>query len=135
LRIKSSRGKGGRVENIIYRDITMTNVSSAFTIVGYYPKVPKTDVAQPMTAETPAFRNLRFENITATCLKEAGSFVGLPESPLANVVLENVHITAQTGLTLRNAKGVRLNHVEVKVEQGPPFLIQDAEVEGLKASP
>jgi hypothetical protein len=46
--------------------------------------------------------------LTATSSQSAGVVVGLPESPIANVLLENVTITAEpAGLELRNASGVR----------------------------
>jgi polygalacturonase len=131
IRIKSSRGKGGRVENLTYRDLTMTNVNPAISFTCYYPKVPATDEVLPVTPQTPLYRKIRISNLTATCPEEAGLIVGLPESPVESVVLENVKITSATGLTLRNAKSVRLQQVEVKAKTGPPFLVQDAEVAGL----
>src|SRR5205823_15131657 len=50
LRIKSPRGRGGRVENVFYSNITMTAISpTAITVTTYYPKIPATDEAQPVT--------------------------------------------------------------------------------------
>ena len=129
IRIKSPRGRGGAVENLSYTDITMTNVDPAIVITCYYPKIPKEDTAQPVTDTTPAFRNIRIKNLTATCTREAGVIIGLPESPISNVVLENVNITAtKTGLTVRNAKGVQLKNTQVSPKEGPPLIVQDAEV-------
>ncbi len=133
IRIKSSRGRGGRIENLVYRDLTMTNVDPAITFTAYYPRIPVQDEALPFTPETPAYRNIRISNLTATCQKEAGIIVGLPESPVEGVVLEDINITAATGLTLRNAKAVRLDRVQVTSSSGPPFLLENAEVAGLPA--
>jgi len=131
IRIKSPRGRGGRVENIICENITMTNVDPAITITCYYPKIPKEDPAQPMTPQTPAFRQIRIKNLSATCSRQAGIIVGLPESPVTDVVLENVNISAATGLTIRNAKGVRLQNTQVSAREGEPFILEEAQVEGL----
>src|SRR5207247_148431 len=110
-------------------NITMTNVDPAITITCYYPKIPLEDAAQPMTPETPIFRNLRIKNLTATCARSAGVIIGLPESPVSDVVLENVRISAPTtGLTVRNAKDVRFQKVRVIAAEGPPVILQDAEV-------
>ncbi len=103
LRIKSPRGRGGLVEGIRYSDITMTNVDAAITITCYYPKVPKEDAAQPVTPQTPMFRNIQIRSLAATCSRGAGMIVGLPESPVTEVVLDNVHLTAKSGLTILNA--------------------------------
>jgi polygalacturonase len=136
LRIKSGRERGGTVEDISYSDIVMKNVHPAISIVCYYQystndKYPKNDPAQPVTETTPIFRNIHISNVTATATKDAGFIVGLPESVVSNVVLENVHITAETGLTIANAKGIQLKNVEVSVKEGPPFTTENAQVEGL----
>jgi polygalacturonase len=135
IRIKSPRGKGGTVENCTYRDITMTNVDPAITFTCYYPKVPKEDPAQPLTPRTPVFRNIRITNLNATCPRAAGLIVGLPESPISGLVLENVKISAATtGLDIRNAKGVRFQNVRVTAGKGRPYLVENAQVEGLEQS-
>jgi polygalacturonase len=136
IRIKSRRGRGGVVDGLICTDNVMTNVFPALSIACYYQdssqaKFPKDDPAQPVTDTTPMFRNIRITNLTATSTRNAGVIVGLPESLVSNVVLENVHITAQTGLTIANAKGVQLKNVTVSVKEGPPFTIENAQVEGL----
>ena len=135
IRIKSPRGKGGKVENLLYEDITMKNVEGAITFTCYYPKIPKTDAAQAVNAETPSFRNIRIRNLTATSTRAAGVIIGLPESLVSNVVLENVQITAATtGLAIRNAKGIQLKAVQVTAKEGPPFVVEDAQVQGLEGA-
>jgi polygalacturonase len=139
LRIKSGRGRGGTVEDISYSDITMKNVHPAFSIVGYYQyttndKYPENDSVRPVTATTPVFRDITISNVTATVTGDAGVIVGLPESAVSNVVLENVHISAKTGLTIRNAKNVRFVNSTVSVREGPVFTAENAEVEGLENS-
>ena len=80
IRIKSPRGRGGTVENLVCEDITMSNVVGAITITTYYPRIPKADTAQAVTAETPKFQHIRIANLKATSAKDAGVIVGLPES-------------------------------------------------------
>ena len=144
IRIKSLRGRGGTVENIRFSDITMTNVNPAITFTCYYMTnsagdpvqrfAPPNDPAQPVNETTPVFRNICVSNLTATCSKSAGLIIGLPESPISNVVLENISIrAAAAGLSIRNARGIRFKNVAVANQQGPPFILENAQVEGLKA--
>jgi polygalacturonase len=133
IRIKSSREKGGLCENLTYSDITMKNVKEPITLSAYYPKIPKEDTAQPVTSTTPIYKNIRITNVTATSPKNAGYIVGLPESLVENVVLENVRISAPVGLTIRNAKGIKLKNVKIETPQGKePFILENAQVEGLE---
>ncbi|MGD0651689.1 MAG: glycosyl hydrolase family 28 protein, partial [Verrucomicrobiia bacterium] len=145
LRIKSQRGKGGVVENISYSNITMKNVDPAITLTSYYMynsagdptqrSTPKDDAAQPVTETTPIYRNIRITNLKATCEKSAGIILGLPESKISDVVLENVEITAATtGLSIKNAKGIQLKNVQVTPKKGPPFIVENAQVEGLRSA-
>ncbi len=134
IRIKTDRSRGGDVEDIVYEDLTMTNVRGAITITCYYPKIPATDDAQPVTETTPKFKNITIRNLAATSSKSAGVIVGLPESQVQGVTLENVTIAAQQqGLEIRNAKGVTLTNTKVTAKEGEPYLVQDAEVAGLPA--
>ncbi len=144
IRIKSLRGRGGTVENVRFSDITMSNVNPAITFTCYYltnsagdsvPRfAPEHDLAQPVNETTPVFRNICVSNLNATCQNSAGLIIGLPESPISNVVLQNIKIrAATTGLLIRNARGIRFETVNIVNGQGPPFILENAQVEGLKA--
>ena len=139
IRIKSRRDKGGVVENITFADLTMTNVHPAISIAAYYQqsthaKYPKDDKAQPLTETTPIFRNITIRNVTGNSTKEAGLIVGLPESLVENIVLENIHLTAKEGLTIANAKGVQLLNVQVTAAQGEAIITDNAQVYRAAAS-
>ncbi len=136
IRIKSRRDRGGRVEDITYTDLVMTNVYPAISIAAYYQgssqaKFPLNDPPQPVTDTTPMFRNIRIANLTAVSTADAGLLVGLPESLLSNVVLENVHIKAENGLAIAYARDIRLWNVKIEAKQGEPFVLHQARVEGL----
>lgn len=132
IRIKSARGKGGLVENLVYTDITMTNVDYPIYLTSYYPKVPATDAAQPVATNSPVYRNIVIRNVTAHSAKTAGMIVGLPELPIENVTLENVRVTAPAGLMFRHARAIKLQNTTVTPAKGRPFILEaNAEVEGL----
>lgn len=128
IRIKTTREKGGRVENILYSDLTMNNVKRPIDIACYYPKVPDDDPAQPVTSRTPAYHGIRIENLTGNSPEGAGLIVGLPESPIRGVTLSNVHLKAVTGLRVENAVDVDLKNVKIEVEQGEPMIIKNAKL-------
>jgi polygalacturonase len=136
LRIKSRRERGGRVESITYENCTIKNCHPAISIMTYYQnsthdKFPKDDKAQAMTDTTPQFKNITIKNVTGNSTKEAGLIVGLPESPIENLVLENVTLSGKEGLTIANAKGVVLKNVKITPESGEPVIIFNTTGEGL----
>ncbi|MDW7979436.1 MAG: glycoside hydrolase family 28 protein [Verrucomicrobiales bacterium] len=129
LRIKTARGRGGRIENITYTNITLKGCRPyAITITCYYPRIPETDTAQPVTPETPKISGVRIMNVRGSGTRAVGVIVGLPESAVEDVVLEDVELAGPRGLTVRHAKNVRLKAVRLSVEQGEELLTRDAEV-------
>ena len=134
IRIKTSRERGGLIEGAVYTDLTMTNVDVPINITCYYPKVPATDTAQPVTENTPIYRDILIKNLTASGPKSAGFIVGLPEMCISNVVFENVTLATKTGLTIRNAQGIQFKNSTVTVQNGAPFTAENATVTGLAAA-
>ena len=119
IRVKANRDRGNDVGGFVFRDIDMKNVKNAIIISEYYPKIlpPDPDPAQPVTRLTPHFHDITLENVTATDIVSAGAIAGLPEAPVRNVVLKNVHIQSQQGLAISNAD-VSGENVNVQTADG-----------------
>jgi hypothetical protein len=77
----------------------------------------KDDPGQPVVEHTPKFHDITIENLTATGAKRAGVIMGLPESPIRNLILKNVRIAAATGMTIQNAQIVE-QEVVITPESG-----------------
>ncbi|MEP6672255.1 MAG: glycoside hydrolase family 28 protein [Chthoniobacter sp.] len=122
LRIKSDRTRGGVIENVTYRDITMKNVETAITLSLFYDdrKAALKPEARPVTDSTPQIRNIHFLNITCEgTTRKAIDIAGLPESPITGLILENIHITsAAAPLTLQDTRN--LQFLNVDVQSTPP---------------
>jgi polygalacturonase len=104
IRIKSARGRGNDIGNLTYRDIKMDGVETPIEITNYYTGMVKDDPGQPVTKHTPQFHDITIENLTATGAKRAAVIMGLPESPIKNLVLKNVNISAAAGMVIQNAQ-------------------------------
>lgn len=140
LRFKSTRGRGGVVENIYISDIDMVNIGSEavrFNMFynGNSPVLDPDENAKdeerdeqlmPVTEETPIFRNIFMKNITSTGSKKAAIMVGLPEMKLQNTHLENGIFGAEEGITIIDAKDIELENVKVLREKGPALLIYNS---------
>jgi len=124
IRVKANRDRGNDISDLTFKDITMDGVKTAILISEYYPKVlPEgTVAAAPIGRLTPFFHNIRIENVTATGIDWAGVVIGLPESPVKDLVLKNVSIEAKKGMNFAYAQAT-LDHVQVKTQEGSPFLI------------
>ncbi len=123
LRFKSTRGRGGVVENIYVDDIKMTDIAGDALIFDLYYGIKPGAPVPPVTEETPSFRNMYLSNITCRSAKCAAFFNGLPEMPMKNVVISNSLFRADKGLVLNHVDGLTLNNVSIitdgeKIERG-----------------
>ena len=136
IRIKTARGRGGLLQNLLYENLTMKSVKNPIYIIDWYPereapKDPSTEKPQPVTELTPVNQNIVIRNVTAVDCPTAGTIRGLPEMPIRNVTLSNVSISATNGMKIYHAKGVRFLNSKVDVAKGNRLALFNAEVQGL----
>lgn len=115
VRLKTLRGRGGVIQDVVFDNIMMKNISSdAFNINSNYSSngvpLPYTGVVDETT---PTIKNLTFKNITAIGAKEASFFQGLQEMPVDGVTLSNINVTADKGLFAQYVKNVKMDHVNI----------------------
>lgn len=131
LRIKSRRGRGGVVERVTYTDCRLVNCRPAISIMCYYQdsahgNFPTDDEPQPVKETTPVFRDIVVRNVVGNSIREVGAIVGLPESLVQRVTLENVTLDGAEGLSIANARYITLKGVRIGVKTGKPFLLHNA---------
>lgn len=123
IRIKSTRGRGGLLENIRFDNWVIEDTPyPAIEVTNYYTRAPE----EPVSARTPIFRNIAISNVTINRCKTAVSIEGLPEMPVEGLRLTDVIASAQEGLRAFNTKGLELHNVRINPQSGVPFLIRDS---------
>ncbi|GGZ15705.1 glycoside hydrolase [Echinicola pacifica] len=147
LRFKSTRGRGGIVENIYISNIDMIDIpAEAIRFNMFYggnsPVLEEDQEAEvrdetpmPVTEETPIFRNIYMKNITVSGAGKTAFFMGLPEKSLENVRLEDSYLVGNEGMTIIDGAGIKIKNVAVITKNSPALTIynsQNIQVEGLK---
>jgi len=124
LRFKTSRGRGGIVENIRVSNIVMRNIKGiALGITGFYDR-DQTESIPPVTVATPTIRNIFWRDISIIGANKAAVISGLPEMPFENINLSDIHVvSAKTGMEFSTANGLTLDNVVVNAEKGPALSI------------
>lgn len=146
LRFKSTRGRGGIVENIYISDIDMIHIpTDAIRFNLYYSgKAPVLDENEEtdtklqeeklveVTEETPSFRNIFMKNIKVSDSETAMFFMGLPEMNLKNISIENSIFETKKGITAIDADGITLKNVTIKASDDFALTIYNSK--NIKAS-
>ena len=97
IRIKSRRGRGGQIADLVFRNLVMEDNLCPVAINLYYrcgasPEDRRlfSQAPEPLDHATPSVRNIRISGIHATgCRASAGFIAGLPESPVENLSIED----------------------------------------------
>lgn len=154
IRIKSRRGRGGTIEDITARRITMEKVACPLAINLFYRCGPGGDDEivrdknpLPIGEKTPIVRGIILEEITAKNVGIAAGFCyGLPEQPVTGLHLRDIRVElsesatpglpemmldiepiSRKGFIGFNLKDVTFEQVRVSGQQGPAFEITQSD--------
>jgi hypothetical protein len=125
LRFKTTRGRGGVVENIFIKDIYMKDIPAEAILFDMYymakdpvpllgekRELPKVEV-KPVDETTPVFKNFHISNVYCNGAAK-GIFVrGLPEMHIKDIVLENMVIQADKGIDVQEASGITFKNIQI----------------------
>jgi polygalacturonase len=121
IRIKTTRGRGGIVEDIRVDNIVMKNIrDQAFVMDMEYSRTEK----EPVSERTPRFRNIRISNVTAYT-KQAAYINGLDEMPVEDISFNDIYIEAETGFVIKKAQNIELHNVIVNVQKGSAVVTEN----------
>jgi len=124
LRFKTTRGRGGVVENIYASWINMQNIKGdAIRFNMYYAakdpvplngeqrEVPK-EIMEPVTQATPQFRHFYISNINCNGADHSLFFRGLPEMAIKDIHLSKLTMQTKKGIELIQADGIDIQNMK-----------------------
>jgi polygalacturonase len=134
LRFKTTRGRGGIVENIFIKDIYMKDIPAEAILFDMYymakdpvalagekRELPKVEF-KAVDETTPQFRNFHISNVYCNGA-EKGIFVrGLPEMHVKDIVLENMVLQADKGIDVQEASGITFKNIKIISKETNPVI-------------
>jgi hypothetical protein len=123
IRFKTQPSRGGVVENITYRDMTLHATRQAFEFNLEWRMVPP--IAPPAKV-LPVVRNVKIVNVSGD-VDSVGIIHGLADSPILDIHFENCRITAQKGFRLDHARNVDLAGLTLEVKNGEAITKTDVQ--------
>ena len=125
LRFKSTRGRGGVVENIYINNIYMKDIpTDAISFNMYYGGAAPTEEvsaddqikdSKPVEVNdgTPKFRKIYLDSIYCNGARNAVVLQGLPEMPISEIELNNIVMKADKAISLIDADGVKISNAKI----------------------
>ncbi|MFC0773617.1 glycoside hydrolase family 28 protein [Terrimonas alba] len=134
LRFKTTRGRGGIVENIFIKDIYMKDIPAEAILFDMYymakdpvvlagekRELPKVEF-KSVDETTPQFRNFHISNVYCNGAEKAIFVRGLPEMHVKNIVLENMVLQAKKGIDVQEATGITFKNIRVISNETNPVV-------------
>jgi polygalacturonase len=122
IRLKTTRGRGGGVENLFAHNITVTKtLRYAITIDMMYSRTQPA----PKSETTPIFRNIHIDGFTCESAPQSIYIMGLAEAPVENVTLKNIKIKGDKGAHIENVINFTRDNVEITPKTGDPWTLRE----------
>lgn len=134
LRFKTTRGRGGIVENIFIKDIYMKDIpgeailfdmyymaKDPIPLAGEKRELPKVEF-KPVDETTPVFKNFHISNVYCNGAATAIFVRGLPEMHVKDIVLENMVLQANKGFDIQEATGIAFKNIKVISAETKPVI-------------
>jgi polygalacturonase len=114
FRLKTNAVRGGFIENVYIRDITIGQVKQAILAIDFnYPDVEKGEYK-------PVVRNINLENVTSRKSKNALFLQGFEDAPIIDVTLKNCTFDNSANPdVISNVKNLILENVKINGNQMP----------------
>ncbi|HET6722663.1 MAG TPA: glycoside hydrolase family 28 protein, partial [Chitinophagaceae bacterium] len=134
LRFKTTRGRGGVVENIFIKDIYMKDIpgeailfdmyyaaKDPIPLAGEKRELPKVEF-KTVDETTPVFKNFHISNVYCNGADKAIFIRGLPEMHVKNIVLENMVLQAKKGIDIQEATNITFRNINVISAETDPVI-------------
>lgn len=142
LRFKTTRGRGGVVENIFIKDIYMKDIPAEAILFDMYymakdpvvlagekRELPKVEL-KPVDESTPVFRNFHISNVYCNGAEKAIFLRGIPEMHVKDIVLENMVLKADKGIDVQESSNISFRNIKLIVADSKP-VVEITQSEGL----
>lgn len=112
IRLKTMRGRGGVVEDVVASNFQLHNVRNAIILSMNYVKT----APEPRSERTPQFRNIHIDHVTATGSENCCVIDGLEELPIQDITFNDLDLSGTNGVSCDYAKDITFDNVHIAAQ-------------------
>lgn len=110
IRMKSMRGRGGYVKDVRFENIEVNGITNQAVQINMFYEFT---TVEPDSDTPPEFCDITIKNVHGADNKTGILIRGLPESPVRNITLEDIALSAEEGFVCSDAEGMKMKNVVI----------------------
>jgi hypothetical protein len=123
IRIKTMRGRGGVIEDLLVSNIVMNNMINEGVLITlrYQQTQP-----EPLSERTPACNNVRISNIIVRGGQRPVAIYGLEEREVNQVSFSNMESSTRRGILIENGSDISFHDIKMEIKEGNAIEVKNS---------
>lgn len=123
IRLKTMRGRGGAIEDLLVSNIVMNNMINEGVLITlrYQNSAP-----EPLSERTPACNNVRISGIIQRGGTRPVAIYGLEERDVTQVSISNYESYTRKGILVENGNGINFHDMRMDIQEGSALEAKDS---------
>jgi polygalacturonase len=123
IRIKTMRGRGGVIEDILVSNIVMKDMINEGVLITLRYQATK---PEPLSERTPACNNVRISNIIVRGGQRPVAIYGLEERDVAQISFSNMESDTRRGILIENGSDISFHDMKMTIKEGSALEAKDS---------
>jgi polygalacturonase len=123
IRIKTMRGRGGVIEDVLVSNIVMNNMINEGVLITLRYQATK---PEPLSERTPACNNVRISNIIVRGGQRPVAIYGLEERDVSHISFSNMESDTQKGILIENVSDISFHDMKMVIKEGNALEAKDS---------
>lgn len=123
IRIKTMRGRGGVIEDIVVSNIVMNNMINEGVLITL--RYQRTD-PEALSVRTPACNNVRISNIIVRGGQRPVAIYGLEEKEVEQISFSGMETITTKGILVENGSGISFHDMKMTIKEGSALEAKDS---------
>jgi polygalacturonase len=124
IRVKTMRGRGGVIEDLLVSNIVMNNMINEGVLITlrYQNSAP-----EPVSERTPSCNNVRISGIIQRGGTRPVAIYGLDEMDVNQISISNMESTTRMGILVENGNGINFHDMKLNIQGGSALDAKNSE--------
>jgi len=123
IRVKTMRGRGGVVEDLLVSNIIMKDMVNEGILITLRYQATR---PEPVSERTPACKNVRISGVVIRGGQRPVAVYGLEERDVTEISFSNIESSTRRGILIENTSAISFHDMKIEISEGPALEARDS---------